>query len=303
VAILAGAVACAGAGGERADVVEEPAFPVTPRPVVTGRWRGAEGIAFSGEGDLFVKGNHTIARVNLDGSIDSLAHFDTPVGLTPIGQRDVLVAVFNDSVLINEGPNRDGFVARVTPEGEVDTVASGMGDPNFIVVMPDRSFLVSDDFTNEIWRVGPAGEVSLYTGAVAHPNGMVLSLDGSELFVAQIFRSVDPIEFDDRVWRLPLQDGAPAGPPAVLFATGGVGANDGLAMDALGRVYVAANREGRIWRIDPGDGTAVVVAEEVENVKSLAFGEGPWNHTSLYATVGGDVLEIPVGVEGAPLTR
>ena len=167
---------CSGAGADRSAAASGLDFPVEPRPVVTGEWRGAEGIAFNGKGDLYVKGNHTIARVNLDGSLTHIADFDTPVGLTPIGERDLLVAVFNDSVLINDAPNRDGFVARVTPEGAIDTVATGMGDPNFIVVLPDHSLLVSDDFTNEIWLVSPEGAVSLYTESIAHPNGMVLSL-------------------------------------------------------------------------------------------------------------------------------
>lgn len=302
VLILSGCAEGEGGSG-RPDAVVQVAFPVTPTVVVSGEWGGAEGIAFNGEGDLFVKGNHAIWRVDLDGSISQIAEFDTPVGLTPIGERDLLVAVFNELVLINEGPNRDGFVARVTPEGAIDTVAAGMGDPNFITVLPDYSLLVSDDFTNEIWLVDPDGEVSLYTDLIAHPNGMVLSLDGSELYVAQIFSGVDPIAFDDRVWRLPLRDGEPWGPPEVLFATGDVGANDGLTMDAMGRVYIAANREGRIWRVDPSDGSAVVIAENVEKVKSLAFGEGEWNRTAIYATVGGDVLEIEVGVAGAPLVR
>jgi len=291
-----------GEAGQSAAMVEME-FPVDPSVIIAGEWGGAEGIAFNGEGDLYVKGNHAIWRVDLDGSVTQIAEFDTPVGLTPIGERDVLVAVFNELVLMNEGPNRDGFVARVTPEGDVDTVAVGMGDPNFIVVRPDKSLLVSDDFTNEIWLVDPDGTVSLYTDLIAHPNGMVLSLDGSELYVAQIFSSVDPIAFDDRVWRQPLRDGKPSGQPEVLFATGDVGANDGLTMDVLGRVYIAANREGRIWRVDPSDGSAVVIAEHVEKVKSLAFGEGEWNRTAIYATVGGDVLEIEVGVEGAPLVR
>ncbi len=294
---------CSGGDAPQSDALTEMAFPVEPTVVVSGEWGGAEGIAFNGEGDLFVKGNYAIWRVDLDGSITQIAEFDTPVGLTPVGERDLLVAVFNELVLMNEGPNRDGFVARVTPEGDIDTVAAGMGDPNFIVVRPDKSLLVSDDFTNEIWLVGPDGDVSLFTDAVAHPNGMVLSLDGRELYVAQIFKGIDPIEFDDRVWRLPLENGEPAGAPEVLFATGDVGGNDGLTMDALGRVYVASNREGRIWRIDPSDGSAVVIAENVQKVKSLAFGEGEWDRTAIYATVGGDVLKIEVGVEGAPLVR
>jgi hypothetical protein len=53
----------------------------------------------------------------------------------------------------------------------------------------------------------------------------------------------------------------------------------------------------------PADGSAVVIAEDVENVESLAFGEGEWDRMGIYATVGGDVLKFEVGMEGAPLVR
>lgn len=127
------------------------------------------------------------------------------------------------------------------------------------------------------------------------------------LYVAQIFRNfrhgIRPIACDDRVWRLPLRGGRPAWPPSVVFATGGVGCNDGLALDARGRLYVAANREGKIWRVDPAGGSAVLVAEQA--AASIAFGEGKFNRDSIYVTElrGGRILKIPVGARGACLRR
>ena len=206
---------------------------------------------------------------------------------------------------LREGENDDGLVLRVTPEGDVSTVALGIGDPNFIVVRKDGSLLVSDDFTSNIYEIGTDGSVGIFSQAIAYPNGMVLSEDGESLFVAQIFRSIAPVEFDDRLWRLPLENGRPAGDPKMVFATGGIGANDGLAMDEHGRVYIAANREGRIWRVDPAGGDPVLIAENVVGAASLAFGEGEFDSEALYVTSGrdGKLWKVEVGVKGAVLYR
>lgn len=167
--------ACARPGAEHRDVIT---LPLVPLALVSGQFRGAEGIAFTGEGRLFVTADRTLWEVLPDGTTRQVAALGSTVGLAPIGERDVLVAEFGAQVFPSAGPKRDGVVLRVTPEGLVDTIAAGMGDPNFILVRRDRSLLVSDDFTNEIWEVTPEGTVRLFTSAINHPNGMVESPDG-----------------------------------------------------------------------------------------------------------------------------
>ena len=286
----------------------QPSFPVRPEVIVEGKFRGAEGIAFNGEGRLFVTADDALWEITRDREVRKVIDLHSTVGLTPIGKRDLLVADFGPTNAINHGVNSDGLVLRVTPEGKKTVVATGIADPNFVVVRKDGSLLVSDDFTNNIWKVAPeTGRVTLFSNAIAHPNGMVLSRDGRSLYVAQIFRGfrpgVRPIECDNRVWRLPLREGRPAGAPTVVFSTGGVGCNDGLAMDSDGRLYVAANREGKIWRVNPANSSAVLIAEQ--SAASIAFGAGDFDRTSIYATElrGGHVLKIPVGATGAPLHR
>lgn len=87
------------------------------------------------------------------------------------------------------------------------------------------------------------------------------------------------------------------------FSTGGVGCNDGLAMDAKGRLYVATNREGKIWRVEPANKSSVLIAEQ--SAASIAFGAGDFDRKSIYVTElrGGRILKIPVGVTGASLQR
>lgn len=280
-------------------------FPVVPEIVVDGQFRGAEGIAFSGEGRLFVTADRKLWEVLPTGTTRHVADLGSTVGLAPIGARDVLVAEFGPLVRLSSGPNSDGAVLRITPEGEVDTVASGLGDPNFILVREGNTLLVSDDFTDEIWEVMPDGQRSIFTRAVNYPNGMAEAADGTALYVAQIFRRIDPIEQDDRLWRIPLSGRRPSGAPEVVFRTGGAGGLDGLAMDQQGRVYIAANREGRLWRFDPRDGSALLIADNVPGIASLAFGAGAFDEHSLYATQlrGGRIWRFKVGARGMPLVR
>jgi sugar lactone lactonase YvrE len=214
------------------------------------------------------------------------------------------MADFGPTNRFNHGPNADGIVWRITPEGEKSRlVDGGIGDPNFVLVLADGSFLVSDDATDEIFLVDTLGEVTLFTDAIGHPNGLALSADGATLYVAQIFTSLRPLVIDDRVWALPLTDGAPAGEPIVLARLGERAANDGLAVDELGRLYVAANGQGKIWRIDPGNGQTTLIAEDMPGVASLAFGKGEFDLQAIYATSTrtGKVWEVKVGARGAPL--
>ena len=160
---------------------------------------------------------------------------------------------------------------------------------------------LEEDFEGDLSRWHLIGE-----HAIEFPNGMVLSPDGTVLYVAQIFAGIDPIAFDNRIWGLKIRDGRPHGDPWVVGRTGDGGV-DGLTMDELGRIYVADNQGGRIWRIGPDSGEMALIAEGMPNIASLVFGEGAVDRNSLYAACtfrgGGRIWRIPVGVGGAPLYR
>ncbi|MCP4573955.1 MAG: SMP-30/gluconolactonase/LRE family protein [bacterium] len=297
--------ACASSGPPIPDIPEPVAFPAPVDTLVADEFARCEGIAFNGQGDLYVSGDKALWRVALDGSVERLGTYFSNLGLAAIGERDILFADFGRTSAFNGNPRRDGIVWRVTPEGKrTRLVKKGITDPNFIVVRPDGSFLVSDDSTNEIWHVSTAGELTLFSDAVNCPNGMVVSPDGRTLYVAQIFDGIDPIVWDDRIWKLPLDEsGWPAGPPELLAATGE--GHDGLAMDVHGRVYTASNHTNQILRIDPSNGEIVVICEGVDGVASLAFGRGEFDHEAIYGTTmrAGFVFSVHVGVEGFELVR
>ena len=289
---------------------QEPAddnrFPVVASVLVEGVFARCEGIAFSGEGNLFVAGNHALWRVDPDGTVTRLVGLYSNLGLAPIGNRDVLMADFGPANAFDGNPVRDGIVWRITPEGDTTRVVDGgIGDPNFILVLPDRTFLVSDDATDEIFRADLDGNLELYTRSVPHPNGMAIADDGNTLFIAQSFQRINPYILDDRLWALPLEGLDPAGEPVAVARTGERALNDGLALDVDGRVYIAVNAQGTIWRYDPETGESALIAENLPGAGSLAFGRGDFDRNSLYVTSTrtGRVWVVPVGIAGASLHR
>lgn len=303
VAALAGPPAPA-RGGEEGAPVE---LPVEPQLFIDA-FDAAEGITFNAEGDLYIAANRALWRATPRGGVQKVTGLYTNLGMAGIGERDVLVADFGPTNVFRDGPNSDGIVWRVSPEGDKRAVVTGIADPNFILVREDGSFLVSDDGTDKIYLAEPDGAVSIWTQSIPYPNGMALSSDGSTLYVAQIFLQLSPPDslFTDKLWELPVADGRPAGPPVVAAATGGSGL-DGLAMDEHGRVYIADNQVGKLWRFDPRDGELVLVASGMSNIASLVFGEGDFDREAIYATStfdgGGKIWKVPVGARGAPLHR
>lgn len=279
-------------------------FPVKPEIFIS-QFQGSEGITFNAEGRLFIGANNSIWIAEPDGSVKKIADVHRHLGQARIGGRDILACDFGPTNVFADGPNDDGIVWRVTPEGKKTAVARGIADPNAVVVLRDRSFLVSDDGTDKIYRVKD-GAVSIWSTAVSYPNGLALSLDNRTLYVAQIFSNLKPIVVDDRIWAFKINQGLPVGPPKVVARTGGKGV-DGLVADELGRIYIADNGAGKIQRFDPKSGEMVLIAEGMLGVASLVFGEGKFDREAIYATTtqrgGGKIWKIRVGVRGAKYHR
>lgn len=292
----------------RATHAENPSLPVTPILFIDA-FQGAEGIGFSAEGKLFIAANKAVWLAGPDGSVTKLATTDSNLGIHRIGDRDILMADFGPTVALGEAPANDGVIWRISPDGTKTEFARGIADPNAILVLDDGKILVSDDFTPYIYEVTRNGDVSIWSDAIPFPNGMALSSDGNTLYVAQIFTTIEtrPVGFADAIWAMPIADGKPAGEAKVVVRTGGIGGVDGLAADEHGRIYIAANQDGRIWRFDPSSGELTLVAENMPHVASLVFGEGDFDHESIYATStfkgGGKIWRIPVGVKGRRVNR
>lgn len=260
---------------------------------------GSEGIAFGQtNGLLYVSSNNRVWTVDADTTVTELAQVPTAIGLAPIADGSLVVAS------LGELTEPDGAIYTVDSMGVAQLLATGIDSPNFVTIAPDGSILVSDDYDNtRVFRVTLDGQISVVIQDVPSPNGMAYSPDGSLFYVASTFTQ------EGQLTRYEVgPDGMPIEATGVeILQLGMASTPDGIAVDANGWVYVAANLRGEIWRVD-GAATELqdgeLVADELGFPASLAFGRGTgFDPCSLYVTqLQNDSLQrVGVGVAGAPL--
>lgn len=283
--------------------------PVVPRPACMGDeepgtvtvfydgFRGSEGIAFGQDGLLYVTADKALWRFDADGTPTQLGTGPSPIGLAPAdgGMWMADLGVSTVPAVI------DGSVWFYSDDDGLVQVADGIASPNFALTLPDGSVLVSDDFDTRVWRVTRAGDVSEVLNDIASPNGLAYSPDRRWLYVASTFTPRGEIT------RFSVgEDGLPDGVVREEIAELGRGSTpDGVAVDADGVVWVAANLQNQIVGVDPeGEGEPRVLATRLGTPASLAFGNGPgFDPCSVYVTqlFGSKILRVRVGVPGAPL--
>lgn len=265
---------------------------------------GSEGIAFGADGLLYVTttvdGDGTIWQLDADANLIEFAKVPSALGIAPRSDGGFVVA----SIGVNDPAVNDGAVYLVDARGVATQLASGIASPNFVTIAPEGSVLVSDDFDDtRVFRVDAQGQVGELLTNVPSPNGMAFSPDGAHFYVASTFTP------QGQLTRYELDgEGLPIEATAIeILQLGQASTPDGIAIDAEGMVYVAANIPGQIWRVD-GAAAALqageLVAEGLGSPASLAFGRGEgFDPCSIYVTqlFGSQILRVGVGVAGAPL--
>ena len=231
-----------------------------------------EGLVFDANGTLYVSaqdqdGPDQLLDVGVDGSNESVGEAESILGLES-DARGILGAGIRTANLLLFDPS----------DGSSEEIATGLGEPNFVVTTPWDTILVSDDRPNvgSILEVTWEGDVSVWSDEVPTPNGMVFSLDGSTLYVAATFEEAG-------LWRVPVSDGQ-AG-TAEKWVAYDTAAPDGVAIDSEGNVYVALNTAGQIAKVDP-EGNSTTITSDLRGVgpASIAFGQGEFDPCSLYVT-------------------
>jgi gluconolactonase len=186
-----------------------------------------------------------------------------------------------------------------------DVVANGLDAPNDCVIGPDGRLWFTDPRGAALDPEGPPGRVcaleradgrvAVVADGIGYPNGLAFTADGSALHVAETRTA--------RILRLAVTaDGGLSA--SEIFAELAHGLPDGLALDAAGRLHVAATTADAV----------VVLDAEGRIVEELPVGKGalPTNvcfggadHRTLFVTAGrgGRVLALPREVSGPLLTH
>ena len=173
------------------------------------RFNGPSGIAYAPAGFLYVcdTGNQTIRKINLNGSVTTLAgkagewgttdgtgtsaRFSSPMGICIGATGDLYIA---DSM--------NHTIRRITPQAVVSTYAGNsleaacksgprlqarFCEPTDIAPHPDGGFIICESFGNALFRVAADGNVSLFADhTLSHPNSAVCDAIGN-VYVADTF--------------------------------------------------------------------------------------------------------------------
>ncbi len=289
--VVAGSVLVTGCGstaGSRAACFDDIAVGEVqqfglPTPETT------EGLTFDADGTLYVSAN------NDDGD-DQLLAFMPDGTFEPVATSESILGLASHPTGIIAAAIRTGELLLIDPDnGEAAVIAEDLGAPNFAVVTPWDTILVSDDsFTREtIFEVTFGGAVSDWLVGVPTPNGMVFSADARTLYVAATFEGVG-------LWRVPVSASGEAGTPEKWVDFGEASTPDGVAIDSAGNVYVALNLDNEIAQVSP-EGTVTTIARNVSSVASFEFGKGEYDPCSLYATslFGIQLFRVGVGIPGS----
>lgn len=165
-----------------------------------------------------------------------------------------------------------------------------------------------------VYRIDPDGTVTrVITHEVDRPNGLLVSLDGRALYVAD--NNNDTVGGARKLWRFdldPMTGHVDLASQQMVFDWGRSRGPDGMAQDREGRLYVAAglNRpnlpfetaepfNAGLYVFRP-DGTLLqFVAIPNDEVTNCAFGGSDLR--TLFITAGGTLWSIRTAVPGAPV--
>lgn len=243
------------------------------------------------DGRLFFTSQTRRALLRLDAPdaepVQVTDNVDAPGGLAVAGDGRLILG-FGDSMpggIVGNWSPRAGLLLVDPDGGGREPWVNGLGMANGVARAPDGTVFASNDFGRHLDRVSPDGTVQRRWAKVVSANGLVVDAAGRYLYAAQTFTRA-------KIRRVEIArpDNVTVHARAPLAAV--ASCLDGLAIDDSGRIYVAANGAGQVWRVDP-DGRTCAIARGLGLPSAVAVGRAGTAFPNLYAvTFGGKVIEI-----------
>lgn len=225
-------------------------------------------------------------------------------------------------------------VVRTNADGSLETLADSyngrpLNSPNDVICAPNGDIIFTDPFFSPrgdlpvpppipaVYRIAASdGSLRQLTTEVDFPNGLVISGDGSRLYVddtrqahVKVFNvAADGSVSNGRVFCEVKADGLRKDFADYVLAQNATRAPDGMKMDSLGNLYVAGNRNEGIWVFDPSgkplgciglEEEPAVFGEGLGGPANLAWGDDDWS--TLYVTAVTSIYRIRMKVAGQPV--
>lgn len=272
------------------------------------RFYNPSGVAVDRAGNVYVAdtSNHTIRKITAAGDVGTFAgagvegstdgaggavRFRFPSGVAVDGAGNVYVA-----------DTRNQTIRRITPSGEVSTLAGTAGQPGSVDGLGSAArfdgpsgvatdsvgnVYVADSINNTIRKINPAGEVSTLAGT-AGQRGSADGIGASARFSGPYGLAADSAGnlYVADEYNFTIRKVSPAGEVTTLAGTPGqAGSADGtgaaarfdfplgVAIDAAGSIYVADSGSATIRKVSPvGE---VITLAGTARVFGSADGVGP----------------------------
>jgi sugar lactone lactonase YvrE len=260
-----------------------------------------ESVIVSDDGRLFFTAGDALMRLDRPGG--------QPRMLTPVIEPGGLAFARDGSLIVGFGnsiangmigdTNPHAGLLKVDPDtGAARIYATGLSMANGVAAGPDGSFYATNDFGANVDRVRH-GRTEHGFAKVESGNGIVVDSSGRYLYVAQTL-------VDAAIQRVEIANPQKVTPYVVADPADRGAGLDGMAQDARGRLFVAANLGGEVWRV-AGSPPAICVlldglAPFPDGPSAVATGSnrGPFPAENLYVvSFNGLLLEL-VDVATAP---
>ena len=254
---------------------------VAPEPVLVAEVdEFTEGPVFDADGNLFFTHGNFVSKITPDGH--------QTLWCETAGANGHKVEPSGEHLLCEPGAHR---IIRLTSDGNILGVAAELcqGEPlrapNDLTLSSEGGWYFSDPGGSRDAPVGtvhyvdPAGEVHLAAGGLLVPNGLVLSPEGSLLYVTETVLN--------RVLVYPVESPGKLGPMRVFAdlpgkPDGAEASPDGMTVDDEGRLYVAHLGMSSVEMLSPSGELLRSLPGGAYDVSNLTF--GPTGFDQLWIT-------------------